>query len=281
MEFSTSDVRTIRPFVRWAGSKRSLLPTLLAVVPSFSRYVEPFAGSACLFFRLKPAHAILSDTNVDLINSYRMVREWPCEVAGRLRKMPESSSFYYHLRGRDQDAMSDIERAVRFIYLNRHCFNGVYRTNRKGQFNVPRGTKTGQMPSEADLIACSTCLKNTELSSGDFSVTIQMVRKGDFVYLDPPYVSKKRPTYGEYGYGSFGDQDLDRLCTALKSIDDARASFLLSYKYTPRLSKVFADWHTVRVLTRKHVSGFAQHRTCVTELLVSNRSFPKPWPTAK
>jgi DNA adenine methylase len=264
-----------RPFVRWAGSKRALLPALVAAAPRFVRYVEPFAGSACLFFRLQPARAILSDLNVELINSYEMVRDHPSEVAARLRAMPESTAFYYAIRKSDHNSMSSLERAVRFIYLNRHCFNGVYRTNRNGQFNVPRGTRAGRMPSEADLVTCSRCLSNTELSAGDFSAAIVRVRQHDFVYLDPPYASKKRPTYGEYGYGSFGEADLDRLLRALTAIDKAKATFLLSYKYTARLSKLFMSWHTVRVSVRKHVSGFAEHRTRVTELLVSNRPFGK------
>jgi DNA adenine methylase len=129
------------------------------------------------------------------------------------------------------------------------------------------------MPTEQDLTNCSKCLKNTKLLSGDFASVVRRVREGDFVYLDPPYTSKDRPTYGEYGYGAFNEADLERLFKLLTTIDEARATFLLSYKHTTELSQVFSGWHVARVSAHKHVSGFAEHRSRVTELLVSNRPF--------
>ena len=270
----------VRPFLRWAGSKRSLLPTLASIIPPFKRYIEPFAGSACLFFRIQPKKAMLGDLNSELIRTYRAVRNEPKLVGHLLNAMPNTSEFYYSLRQEDPSGMHAIERAARFLYLNRHCFNGVYRTNRQGQFNVPRGVKTGTPPSTADLLACSACLKRASLFSGDFGKLAEEATSGDFVYLDPPYPSKLRSTHGEYGYGAFADSDLPRLIEALRIIDAAGAKFILSYIDTPKTTPLFRPWGICKVTTQKHVSGFAKHRSAISELLVSNYRLG-PTPEAK
>lgn len=260
----------VRPFLRWAGSKRSLLPTLAPVIPPFERYIEPFAGSACLFFRIRPKKALLGDLNSELIRAYRVIKSEPARVSNCIHAMPNTSEFYYALRREDPATMSTIERAARFLYLNRYCFNGVYRTNRQGQFNVPRGVKTGTLPSTVDLLACSECLKRATLVSGDFCKLACRAKSGDFVYLDPPYPSKVRSTYGEYGYGAFADTDLPRLIETLNIVDESGASFILSYVDTPEVRRLFGRWNIRKVTTQKHVSGFAEHRSAFSELLVSN-----------
>jgi DNA adenine methylase len=135
-----------RPILRWAGSKRKLLPKLISLSPSSSgRYVEPFAGSAALFFALQPQDALLSDFNPELIETYKILSANAGSVWRRLSQMPGSRDFYYRIRARNPTSMSSIDRAARFIYLNRYCFNGVYRTNRLGQFNVPRGCDSPEL----------------------------------------------------------------------------------------------------------------------------------------
>ena len=129
-----------RPCFRWAGSKRSLLPSLLDCVPhSYDRYIEPFAGSACLFFALRPDRAILGDFNVELMQAYRTIAKHPRLIAREVLRLPASQAAYYRIRSLVPNLLTPLHRAVRFAYLNRYCFNGVYRTDRKNRFNVPQG----------------------------------------------------------------------------------------------------------------------------------------------
>lgn len=259
------------PLLRWAGSKRQLVPALINYVPSdFDRYVEPFAGSACLFFALNPSTAVLGDQNRELLDTYDVVRRHPRLVARAVHSIPDTPKAYLRVRNRDLSRLVPIDRAARFVYLNRHCFNGVYRTNRQGQFNVPRGRNTGKLPSEAMFYRCSVALRRVELRPVDFEECIADVRRGDFVYLDPPYASSARPRYGEYGYGSFDKQDLGRLLEALHLIDQRGGVFLLSYYRTRRL-KIPPHWHRRQIAVRRHVAGFAHHRRIIREILVTNR----------
>lgn len=264
------------PLFRWAGSKRKQIPllTLCARTKGFCRrYVEPFAGSACLFFALNPDAAILGDINQDLLHAYTVVRRHPRILARRLHGLPRDEQSYYKIRRQNPSELGELARALRFIYLNRYCFNGVYRTNKKGEFNVPRGIRTGDIPSERQFVRCSIALRRAELRAGDFENCLTELGKGDFVYLDPPYTSDHRPAYGEYGYaGCFGKPDHPRLLQALKRIDSAGADFLLSYSCTSEfISALPSRWRFRRIAVRRHVAGFATHRSSVHEILVSNR----------
>lgn len=259
------------PLLRWAGSKRKLLPTLLECVPSrLHRYIEPFAGSACLFFALRPDCAVLGDTNAELLQTYSILQKHPRLVAQAVHSWPNTETSYYSIRRQSPDDLNPIDRAARFIYLNRYCFNGVYRTNRRGEFNVPRGIRTGAVPSESAFYRCSIALRNARVRAVDFEDCLQDVRTGDFVYLDPPYTSVSRNRYGEYGYGCFGDCDIDRLVLCLRRIDGAGAMFLLSYANTCSVAQRLSRWYQRIVRVRRHVAGFAGDRAEVSELLVSN-----------
>jgi DNA adenine methylase len=264
-----------KPIFRWAGSKRKLLPTLRQYIPSFVRYVEPFAGSACLFFDLLPPRALLGDVNHELIETYTAVRSAPLRVGELVAAMPVSKVFYYELRGKDPEAMSVVERAARFVYLNRFCFNGVYRTNRSGKFNVPRGVRTGSLPTIADLDAWSRILNCATLVQGDFEKCLSKVRSGDFVYLDPPYAEEGSRDRGEYGYPRFLESDFERVLECLKRIDKIGAKFLLSYRYSKEIRDALSAWNVRTVLVKRHVAGFIAHRSLVREILASNVPFEK------
>jgi len=263
-----------KPFLRWAGSKRKLLATLLHEVPPQStRYIEPFAGSACLFFALRPVSAILGDINEQLVEAYRVVRQHPRKVARAVAQWKNTKHEYYRLRRLCPGDLELIDRAARFIYLNRYCFNGVYRTNRLGNFNVPRGSRTGRVPDEQTFYRCAIALRDAELRAGDFEECLRNVGPGDFVYLDPPYAQSSRPTHGEYGYDGFGKSDIDRLVACLKRIDRAGGVFLLSYCDTPALdARLSRKWAVRKISVRRHIAGFAKHRMCVGEVLVSNKT---------
>lgn len=260
-----------RSIFRWAGSKRRLLPTLMEMIPSdFGRYVEPFAGSACLFFATRPSAALLGDVNADLIESYDILRSHPRKLARSVQRFPTDRREYYRIRALDPSTLTPFERATRFVYLNRLCFNGVYRTNRKGIFNVPYGSHQGAAPSEREFFRCSYALRSADLFTGDFEDCLNDITADDFVYLDPPYSSTSRPRHGEYGYDSFQPLDIKRLKSAMNGIDRAGSRFILSYSDNSAHRKAFSKWDTRVIQVRRHVAGFSKHRNIVTELLVSN-----------
>jgi DNA adenine methylase len=262
----------LSPLFRWAGSKRRLLPELIKYVPqSFGWYIEPFSGSACLFFALRPPAAILSDINAELMHAYRVLKTHPMRLHRVVSRMPSSDAFYYELREQSAGAGDEVAKAARFVYLNRHCFNGVYRTNRQGEFNVPRGTKLGAVPDERLFVRCAKALEAAELITGDFESAAVRAVQGDFVYLDPPYAKIGSRRRGEYGYSSFDTPDLERLAQCLKALDDRGATFLLSYADCAEIRQIKASWHARTLFVRRHVAGFHRHRALVREILVSNR----------
>jgi len=259
------------PILRWAGSKRKLIPKLLTSAPTnYKRYFEPFAGSACFMFALRPNPAILNDINPHLIESYEVLRHHPRKLSRAVHALPKTEREYYRQRSRDVSKLGEFERAIRFIYLNRHCFNGVYRTNRNGDFNVPRGKRTGNIPEEAKFYRCAIALRSVELRSMDFVECLADVKGGDFVYLDPPYSTSDRARYGEYGYASFQPIDVPRLVNTLTDLDNLGAHFLLSYAGGAEVERAFRPWSCEKIKVRRHVAGFAGHRGSVSELLVSN-----------
>jgi DNA adenine methylase len=264
---------SVLPLFRWAGSKRRLLPDLLKCVPpSYARYFEPFCGSACLFFRLRPTSAILSDLNEDLVLAYNVLKTYPELLYRAVAKMPLSHTYYYQLRGSLPPRSDEVAAGARFVYLNRNCFNGVYRTNRAGLFNVPKGTRVGAMPSQTHFINCANALKTAEVLRGDFQTVLSQAGAEDFVYLDPPYAKTGARRRGEYGNSSFDTPDIERLSSCLHELDKKRATFLLSYADCDDVRDLSDKWDKHCVTVRRHVAGFQSHGAVVREILVSNRS---------
>lgn len=261
-----------QPLIRWAGSKRKLIPHLHQHIPSkFNVYYEPFAGSACLYFAINPKKAVLSDLNEELISAYQIVRDHPRLVWRATTAFQINSETYYLVRATDPKTLSKIDRAARFFYLNRNCFNGLYRTNRSGQFNVPIGNRTGELPSEAKFVRASYLLRRAKLICGDFKTSIKTAKKNDFVYLDPPYVYTSRVDRNEYGNGSFSVNDIPRLLDTLSNLNDRGCHFLLSYLSIDEFIEALPKkaMHTVEV--RRNISGFKQGRGMVKEIMITNR----------
>ena len=259
-----------RPIFRWAGSKKGVLHLLRQCAPSsYNRYIEPFAGSACLFFALNPRRAVLADFNAELMHAYRLLAMHPRIVTRTAAGLPEVDTDYYAIRALDPDGLSEIDRAARFLYLNRHCFNGVYRTDRKNRFNVPRGTRAGQPLSEAEAVRCSLALRRSELLTGDFDATLAKARRDDFVYIDPPYTSTSRTTYGEYGYGAFATADVERLVTRLHSLTALGAKVLFSYAVDEEVIRALKGWNIASVPVRRRVAGGSRSSQAF-EILASN-----------
>jgi DNA adenine methylase len=167
--------------------------------------------------------------------------------------------------------MSDTMAAARFLYLNRFCFNGVYRTNRNGDFNVPRGSNTGAMPALHELRRASKMLRRAEISVADFETTLDAARPGDFVYIDPPYFTRKGIKPGEYGYGSLGgSDDMRRLAAAVKRLSERRVRYILSYSESRTLIRLLSPAFTSRVRVRRSVGGAEANRKHARELIMAN-----------
>ncbi len=262
------------PFLRWAGSKRQLVPRLAAYWPGGgTRYIEPFVGSACLFFHVAPDSAILGDINPELINTYIAVRDHVAEVASILADLSPGQTEYYMIRALAPERMSLVERACRFIYLNRFCFNGLYRTNQAGQFNVPYGArKSGSLPTRADLLRCSKVLQVAELVVGDFETTVDGAGAGDFVYMDPPFALSNRRSFRQYDPAAFGTDDLLRLRQAMESMASRGARFVVSYAADDEALCHWQGFDVASASVRRNVAGFTASRRRDRELLVSNAS---------
>ncbi|MBI5757767.1 MAG: Dam family site-specific DNA-(adenine-N6)-methyltransferase [Planctomycetales bacterium] len=267
---------SIKPFLRWAGSKRQQLSRLVQFwKPSHQRYIEPFAGSACLFFEIAPAQAILGDNNDSLIEVYRAVRDQPDRLFDRLCRIRRNAETYYRWRAKSPASLDAETRVVRFLFLNRNCFNGIFRTNLKGEFNVPIGTKQGAYFTRTDLRECSDQLQKTKLVAGDFTRTLKHVRAGDFVYLDPPFAVTSRRMFREYGTKSFDTTDVPRLAASLAQIDQCGAEFLVSYADCTEARTLAKRWNAVKFPIRRHVAGFFGDRRYAYEWLVSNSCLPQ------
>jgi DNA adenine methylase len=259
------------PLLRWAGSKRKLLDELQAEVPtSFGTYIEPFVGSACLYFRVQPRNAILSDLNPSLIQFYRFARATPDAVLRSAIHVRRSRTGYYRARARYRRERNAVRRAGLFLFLNRFCFNGIYRTNAAGEFNVPFGMRTGEFPTFRWFRLAARSLARARLLCSDFEPVVAKARKGDFVYLDPPYVYQSRKDRGEYGPGSFSLADIPRLCRTLDGLDRSRVRFLLSYLDCEEIQPLKSSFDHRTIPVARTVSGLVASRQVVSEVLIKN-----------
>jgi DNA adenine methylase len=258
--------------IRWAGSKRQTLPRLRELWGAgHARYVEPFAGSASLFFDLRPPSAILGDLNSELMSALRALRRDVELVLQCLRRLPVGEASYYKIRQLDPAKLSAPELAARFLYLNHFCFNGLYRTNLSGQFNVPYGPpKNGAHLNESAIVAAAETLQAAELLNADFEETVDRVQAGDFVFLDPPYAVSRRRVFREYLPSSFNSVDLPRLGRTLEALDAKGATFVITYADSVESRKLLARWRRSRLWVRRNIAGFAADRRSYYELLATN-----------
>lgn len=275
MHDMVADVKP-RSIIRWAGSKRQLIPSLRPWIPhTYNNYVEPFAGSACVFFDLAPTKAILGDINSELMLTYRQLRRSPTALHEAVSKIPRTPQQYYTIRSLDPASLTAFDRAKRFIYLNRNCFNAVYRVNKKGHFNVPWGTRTGDTPSAEEFRACARLLRRADLVTSDFESMIDRAMDGDFLYLDPPYTKSVADEPGLFGAGAFKRQDMERLLAALRRAADRGAKYLLSFEYDKSLVSALPGATVKRIVARRHVAGFSGSRGLVRELIFTNTTSKK------
>lgn len=264
------------PLLRWAGSKKKLVDVLLEAAPTaFKRYVEPFVGSGILFLALNPRKAILSDLNPHLIQAYEQIRLDPSGVWETILSWPATEAFYYQLRSLEPSEMDSMSRAARFVYLNRYCFNGVYRTNRQGKYNVSRGKGCLGVPELAIFESFADRIRAVQLSNCDFESTLRKTKAGDFVYLDPPYAEVGKRNRGEYGAETFDRSDIDRLISASLDASNRGAKILLSYSADQLDLSRFDGWYVYELTVLRNISGFTGTHRRASEVLISNYDWRK------
>jgi len=220
-----------------------------------------------------PPQALLGDVNTDLVDTFESIRDHPRAVYNAIHRIPLGRRSYNRARKQDTSGLPAVERAARFVFLNRFCFNGLYRTNQLGQFNVPfSASRNGHLPTSEELLQASRILRNAIVVSSDFEDTLARTRAGDFVYLDPPYALSNRRMFRQYGPDSFGIADLERLQVCLQSLNARGVHFVVSYAMCKEALRTFHGWKVSKVHTHRNISGFARHRRRAVELLISNCS---------
>lgn len=273
------------PFVKWAGGKGQLLSALIPLMPdSFGTYFEPFLGGGAVFYALTPPTAVLGDFNEELINCYRVIRDLPDALMTTLDTHVYDRDYYYHVRSIDPATLSNVERAARFIYLNKTCFNGLYRVNRKGQFNVPFG-KYASPPRLYDpdnIRSVSNLLQNVTLLSGDYRTTLATAREGDFIYLDPPYHPLSQTAqFTNYTQDDFHEADQRLLAGVFKELDERGCLVMLSNSATPLIRELYEGYDTRVVLASRAINSNGARRGACAELVIRNYPRRKPLPSAE
>jgi DNA adenine methylase len=232
--------------------------------------VEPFAGSASLFFEMAPKESILGDLNSCVIDVYRAIQMDAEGVAATLDGIPKTPEAYYQLRSLDTMKLSLVQRAARLIFLMKACFNGVYRTNKLGKFNVPMGDKIYALPSRDELFKAQSLLRGARLLNADFAETVNHCRPNDWIYMDPPYRSHGR-FRGEYGYNAeFCSVRVASLVTAIKRLSDSGCYVTLSYSFDEELIDALSGWYVTSVTARRSVAGELSKRVLAREIIVQN-----------
>lgn len=261
------------PFVKWAGGKRLLIPQLighLPVQPEGRRYFEPFLGGGAMFFALAPDRAILSDLNEELVDVFRTVRDDVDAVIAALRPMKYDEATYYSVRA--SKPRKAATRAARFIYLNKTCFNGLYRVNTKGEFNVPFGRHTNVLVcDELQLLAASEALAVTDLSVADFGLTARRAREGDLMYFDPPYTTAHTNNgFIEYNQRVFSWEDQRRLARVALGLVERGVLVAISNADHPSITALYeSDRFLINRIQRPStMAGNSKHRFVATELLI-------------
>jgi DNA adenine methylase len=261
------------PFLKWAGGKTSLLPELLKHVPSpLRRYHEPFVGGGALFFAVAPRRALLSDANGELIHCWRQVRDDVHAVLDALAGHVYDRARFEAVRALDPLRLAPAERAARFIYLNKTCFNGLWRVNRAGRFNVPFGRyKNPTFHHPGLLLRASRALRGAHIHRAPFEIALQRATPGDFVYLDPPYDPvSQTASFTSYTRDAFTWADQERLAAECAALDRRGVRFLLSNSATPRIRALYRGFERRVVRAPRHISCKGEGRGRVDELLVFN-----------
>ncbi|MEM9137622.1 MAG: DNA adenine methylase [Cyanobacteria bacterium P01_F01_bin.42] len=266
-----------RPFLKWVGGKTQLLSVLERRMPTrYGRYFEPFIGGGALFFYLRPSQAVLSDVNEALILTYRVIRDRVEDLIHDLAKHRYEQEYYYEIRAVDRSPSfqdwSEVSKASRLIYLNKCCFNGLYRVNSRGEFNVPFGRyKSPNFLDKQNLRACGRSLQDVELRVSHFSAIESQVRSGDFVYFDPPYApvsaTSNFTSYSKAGFDLMEQIALRDLCQRL---DAKGVHFMVSNSSAPLILDIYQAFNVESVMASRTVNSLSSKRGKVPEVIITN-----------
>lgn len=264
---------SVKPFVKWPGGKQWLANAAPLLVPAkwgMGRYYEPFVGGAAFFFALEPAYATLSDRNRELMMTYRAIRSDADAVIRLLERYPYDEDFYYRMR--DTSPRSEAVVAARLLYLNRTCWNGLYRVNRKGRFNTPFGRFVNPTICDSGrLRASARLLHRTRLRDGDFAEVVAEATRGDLVYFDPPYITGHQHNgFLKYNAPLFSWEDQQRLAQIAKELSGRGVHVLISNADHLTVRQLYAGFHCYRVRRKSLIAGPVDSRGVVTEVLVSS-----------
>ncbi len=267
----TDRTKKVLPFLKWAGGKRWFADRHKHLLPdSFQRYIEPFLGGGALFFAIAPENAVLSDLNVDLIATYEVARDFPVDLAERLQNYHERHSRDTYYSVRESKPSDKIELAAWFLYLNRTCWNGLYRVNLRNNFNVPIGTKTDVVLHTDDFEVVSQRLAAAKIQCCDFETTIDATGVGDFVFVDPPYTVKHNANgFVKYNDRLFSWDDQVRLRDAVVRASQRGAKVLVTNANHTSIRELYLGVGSLKPIARASVlAGKSAHRASVEELAI-------------
>ncbi len=275
--------KLVTPVVKWVGGKRQLLPEIKKYVPkNFNTYFEPFVGGGAVLFELQPNQAVVNDINKELINVYSVIQNNVDELIETLSNQDEyanTSECYYKIRELDREPkkynkLTGIERAARILYLNKTCYNGLYRVNSMGEFNSPFGSyKNPNIVNEVTLKAVSNYFNESKIKflNGDFEKVLKNAKKGDFVYFDPPYAPiSKTSNFTGYNENGFGEAEQIRLKEVCDSLNKKGVKFLLSNSDCEFIREIYKDYIIETIKAKRAINSNGNNRGAISEVLIRN-----------
>lgn len=272
--------KLVAPVLKWVGGKRQLLASLKPLFPKgYRSYCEPFVGGGAVLFSLQPKNAYVNDINAELINVYKVIQNNVEELIECLGHMENKSTFFYEIRDWDRDrekyqSLSDVQKAARIIYLNKTCYNGLYRVNNAGEFNSPFGNyKHPNIVNEPVLRAVSNYFNNANIqfTTEDYSAVLRNITRGTFVYLDPPYdpISTSSNFTG-YSKGGFGREEQIRLRECCDELNERGIKFMLSNSATEFIQEQYQQYNIIKVQAKRSINSVGSKRGNVDEVVVTN-----------
>ena len=272
-----------QPFLKWAGGKRQLLPVIKEFIPKFTQYYEPFVGAGAVLFFLQPKKSTINDTNSELINCYQVIKDNPEKLLDLCQQHKEKNSKEYYYKLREQDRSRDfylktsVERAARIIYLNKTCFNGLFRVNNNGQFNVPYGKYVNPTIADAKVIrAINTYLNQNDVQilNGDFEKAVSTAKKGAFIYFDPPYHPiSNTSSFTGYNMKGFGEDEQKKLKNLCDKLSDKGCKVLISNSSASLIRELYTDsrYKIEEVNASRAINVVSSKRSKIKELLIHNK----------
>ena len=271
-----------KPFVKWAGGKRSIIDKLIKLSPdNYDTYYEPFVGGGAMLFELAPTKAVINDYNIELMNVYNCIKDerkfnLMCKELNK-HETNHSEEYYYEIRSLDKDKkkfnkLADYKRAARTIYLNKACFNGLYRVNSKNEFNVPFGKKLKINTYDGinlGIVYSFLNLNDIKILSTDFETAVKDAKPGDFIYFDPPYDSDTS-TFNSYTENGFGKEEQKRLSNVFKDLDKRGCYVMLSNYNTSLVKELYKDYNFNYIEAQRNIGGKAKDRGIVEEVIITN-----------